>query len=72
MLPDTPEGSTDPTGRFEYFMLRMFRTEESSRPITGQVERLGTGEKRRFETADELLGLVTDWPVTTPNEGAAP
>ncbi|MBA3316876.1 MAG: hypothetical protein H0T50_02155 [Gemmatimonadales bacterium] len=57
--------SIDPAGRFEYFMLRVVRREQSSPSIAGQVERLGTGEKRRFESGRELLALVTGWPAAT-------
>jgi hypothetical protein len=30
-------------------------------PLAGVVERLGTGEKRPFASADELLQLVATW-----------
>ena len=69
MPPDQPDNPMDPAGRFEYFMLRVFRAEERPQSIAGQVERLGTGEKRRFETAGELLALVTRWPATTTHGG---
>ncbi len=69
MPPAEPENPIDPTGQFEYFMLRVFRAEEYPQSIAGLVERLGTGEKRRFETAGELLALVTRWPATTTNGG---
>lgn len=51
-------------GGFEYFMLRVVQIGDSSENLTGQVERLGTGEKRRFDTGPELLALVTQWPVS--------
>lgn len=72
MRPAEPENQMDPAGQFEYFMLRLFRAEERPQSIAGQVERLGTGEKRRFETAAELLALVTQWPATTTNGGLHP
>ena len=72
MPPDQPDNPIDPAGQFEYFMLRVFRAEERPQSIAGQVERLGTGEKRRFETAGELLALVTRWPATTTRGGAQP
>ena len=65
MPPPEPVSPVDPAGQFEYFMLRIFRVEDYPQSIAGQVERLGTGEKRRFETAGELLALVTRWPATT-------
>jgi hypothetical protein len=69
MPPAEPETAMDPAGQFEYFMLRVFRAEECPQSIAGQVERLGTGEKRRFETAAELLALVIRWPATTTHGG---
>jgi hypothetical protein len=72
MPPAEPEDLADPLGQFEYFMLRVFRAEEHPQSIAGQVERLGTGEKRRFETAGELLALVSQWPVTTSHGGVQP
>lgn len=69
---DETDSPIDPAGQFEYFMLRVFRPEETPQSIVGQVERLGTGEKRRFETAGELLTLVTRWPLTTPPGGTQP
>jgi hypothetical protein len=72
MPPAEPDNPGDPLGQFEYFMLRVFRAEEGPQSIAGQVERLGTGEKRRFETGGELLALVTRWPVTTTRGGVQP
>jgi len=72
MSPAEPEPPIDPAGQFEYFMLRVFRAEGYPQSIAGQVERLGTGEKRRFETAGELLALVTRWPATTTHGGVQP
>lgn len=69
MPPDEPDHPMDPAGQFEYFMLRVFRADEPPQSIVGQVERLGTGEKRRFETGGELLALVSRWPITGTHEG---
>ena len=63
MPPIESDIPIDPAGRFEYFMLRVVRGEENPQAIAGQVERLGTGEKRRFESGGELLALVTGWPA---------
>jgi hypothetical protein len=71
-MPAEPETPIDPAGQFEYFMLRVFRAEECPQSIAGQVERLGTGEKRRFETGGELLALVTRWPPTTTHGEVRP
>jgi hypothetical protein len=72
MPPAESETPIDPAGQFEYFRLQVFRAEEYPQSIAGQVERLGTGEKRRFETAGELLALVTRWPATTTHGGGQP
>jgi hypothetical protein len=53
-----------PEPRFDYFMLRVSRSEHEPDLFEGQVERLGSGEKRRFESGDELLRLVADWRFT--------
>ena len=63
-VPTAPE-----SGQFEYFMLRVHRAEEHPDAIAGQVERLGTGEKRRFDTPGELLALVARWPVSLERLG---
>lgn len=42
-----------PEPRFDYFMLRVSRSEHEPDLLEGQVERLGSGEKRRFESGDE-------------------
>jgi hypothetical protein len=68
MPTDQPDHLMDAPGQFEYFMLRVFRAEEDTRAIAGQVERLGTGEKCRFESGGELLALVTSWPVAGSRE----
>lgn len=48
---------------FEYFMLRLARSAEGRAPIIGLAELLRTGEKRRFESGQELLQLIVEWPV---------
>jgi hypothetical protein len=45
---------------FDYFMIRVTRTEDAAQ-LAGLVERLGTGEKRTFNTGQQLLGLVAEW-----------
>jgi hypothetical protein len=44
--------------RFEYFMLRLTRSAYYPERLAGLVERLGSGEKRSFDTGEELLRLV--------------
>jgi hypothetical protein len=52
---------TLPPERFDYFMLRLSRSEQEPGPITGLAELLRTGEKRRFETGEQLLHLIDEW-----------
>jgi len=47
---------------FEYYMVRVRRTAEQPGQVSGQVERLGTGEKRGFASGEQLAGLVAAWP----------
>ena len=62
MSPLQPDADHAPTSeRFEYFMVRLTRSEKDPERVAGLVERLGSGEKRRFETGDELLQMVGGW-----------
>ena len=47
-----------------HYMLRVTLPDERSAgdAVSGQIERLGTGEKRRFGSAAQLIRLVTAWP----------
>jgi hypothetical protein len=56
---------TQPPGQFDYFVLRLIRSRPSG-PITGLAERLRTGEKRSFDSGDQLLRLIDAW---SPHEG---
>jgi len=47
--------------RFEYFMIRVTRSDKDPDRVSGLVERLGSGEKRSFETGDQLLRMVGGW-----------
>lgn len=52
---------TDEDGRaerFEYFMLRLTRSALEPDRVTGLIEQLGSGEKRSFDTGEQLLQLV--------------
>jgi hypothetical protein len=44
--------------RFEYFMLRVTRSAHDPDRLAGLVERLGSGEKRSFDTGEQLIRLV--------------
>jgi hypothetical protein len=48
---ETPE-------RFEYFMIRVARSTTEPEKVSGLVERLGSGEKRSFDTGEQLVQLV--------------
>lgn len=51
------------TDSFEYYMVRIHRSDGDPRQVTGHVERLGTGEKRRFGSGEDLVRLVAAWPA---------
>lgn len=55
---------SEPDQHFDYFMLRVARPEQESNRLEGQVERLGSGEKQRFESGEQLLCLVAHWRPT--------
>jgi hypothetical protein len=57
--PDEDQGTT--SERFEYFMIRLTRSDKDPERVAGLVERLGSGEKRSFETGDQLLRMVGGW-----------
>jgi hypothetical protein len=54
---------------FEYFMVRVRRSADNPGVLTGQVERLGTGEKQAFLTGSQLIRLVAAWPETGGGTG---
>jgi hypothetical protein len=61
-----PEGARMGTGgaeQFDYFMVRVVRSADEPERVAGQVERLGTGEKRAFGTGDQLAKLVATWDM---------
>ena len=54
---------------FSYFMVRVHRSPAAERPCcSGLVERLDTGEKRTFSSAEELVGLLAGWRLAAPPE----
>ena len=53
-LPDE-HGRND---RFEYFMLRLTRSELEPDRVAGLIQQLGSGEKRSFNTAEQLVELI--------------
>ena len=44
--------------RFEDFMVRVTRSARDPDRVTGLIERLGSGEKRSFDTGEQLAQLV--------------
>jgi hypothetical protein len=49
---------------FEYYMIRVRRNAAHPDQVTGQVERLGTGEKLGFASGEHLARLVTLWQAS--------
>ncbi len=72
MTPGSPDTPAESAVAFEYYMLRLSRSGHQPDELAGQVERLGTGEKRRFESAQELVRLVALWSEAVPASGALP
>jgi hypothetical protein len=57
-IPPPGAGHLD---RFDYFMIRLSLRDGEPETMAGQVERMGTGEKRSFETGEQLLDLFAVW-----------
>lgn len=55
---------------FDYFVIRVSRSAAQPERVVGLVERLGSGEKRVFETAEHLAALISGW--TERGAGDAP
>lgn len=53
--PDEEGGVAE---RFEYFMIRLTRSASEPDRVAGLVERLGSGQKRSFDTGEQLVRLV--------------
>ena len=57
---------------FAYFMIRVRRNAgkgADGSPLTGVIERLGSGEKCAFEDAKELVRLVNTWSLPAESAG---
>lgn len=52
--------------RFDYFIVRLSRMSTEPERLSGQVERLGSGERRSFETGEQLMHLVAVWSTSEP------
>lgn len=57
---------------YEYYMVRVRRTDDDPGQVTGQVERLGTGEKRGFASGEQLARLVALWQIAREGDPPAP
>jgi hypothetical protein len=66
MSSESDHGPEGPE-RLDYFMIRVARRRDDPDRVAGLVERLATGEKRGFATADQLVRLVTVWDDPNPN-----
>lgn len=62
---------SEPIPTFDYFVVRLNRTDPNSGRLTGLVERLGSGEKKPFDTAEHLTRLISNWTASGLSEGAA-
>ncbi|MGH7720718.1 MAG: hypothetical protein ACREON_17965 [Gemmatimonadaceae bacterium] len=67
MTASQPGDTGENLERFDYYMLRLTRSDEAPDRVAGMVERLGTGEKRSFDTPEQLLRLVRSWSAPEPN-----
>ena len=56
---------------FRYFMLRLRVGSDAATTrmpmVTGVVERLGSGERRDFSNAEELVQVMSTWTDGAPN-----
>ena len=46
---------------FAYFVIRLGRAPGEPERLFGVIERLGSGEKRHFDSGEQLMGLVQGW-----------
>jgi hypothetical protein len=53
-----PEDEGGVPERFEYFMVRLTRSPRDPDRVAGLIERLGSGQKRSFDTGEQLVRLV--------------
>jgi hypothetical protein len=58
MTTHEPGGEGGVHERFEYFMVRITRSAHEPDRVAGLVEQLGSGEKRSFNTGEQLVRLV--------------
>lgn len=51
---------------FDYFMVRLSRVSNEPDRLSGLVERIGSGERRSFDTIEQLVDLVAQWSTPGP------
>jgi hypothetical protein len=61
MTADSGLEGPQPLAWFDYFVLRLSRHDPGPEGVSGIVERLGSGEKRQFDTGEQLIELVKLW-----------
>ena len=63
-MPVTSSQDSTPDPRpVTHYMLRVTLPDErTDGTVSGLIERLGTGEKRPFASAAQLIRLVSAWP----------
>jgi hypothetical protein len=66
MHADSPIEIAGVTDQLSYFMLRIRRSADGSTILGGMIERLGTGEKRSFDSCEELIDLISRSPALQP------
>jgi hypothetical protein len=52
---------------FQYFMVRLARSNADPASLSGLIERIGSGEKRTFGTGEELVHQFTSWSIRSVN-----
>jgi hypothetical protein len=57
--PDLRRGEPGRADRFDYFMIRVRRSEAT--PFSAVVERIGTGEKREVASSEQLARVMEEW-----------
>jgi hypothetical protein len=65
LTPD-PRWAADPAARYGYFVLQARSDPEG---VTGVLENLITGEKRRFQSSEELAAFVRRWGHAGDSDG---
>ena len=60
--PEPPESPPEAAHRVGYYMVKVRRSVvDPIGGLAGVVERLGSGEKRKFRSCDELARVVDEW-----------